>query len=856
MTQRNNTATLILVVILLIGGWLIARGLNGFMGISIQPRDVMPEDPPVSTVAQAGTEDLQLPWIMFDPGAVGIDPDTAAWLAGDYDHELRRFTSVYRDAPEYIDTEVFDSIRGDWIDYLELVKQMGGTAIEFKMFLEFIDFDRIGDGHEVYPEGDPMRARQKVYRENFGKLFRDVESMGLDLVLSSDMVVFTPEFEAYLEDQPAGIDTRSSEFWKAYQAGLDELFTHFPFVDGFQIRVGEAGSFYNRPNWPYRSELWVRDIEEVRAMLTAMLETCKKHDKFLIFRSWTVGYGSVGDLHTDTAVYREVFEGLDDEDLWVSTKWVQGDFYPFTPYNPTLSVGTQKRILEFQARREYEAFSSYPLWIVPYEQYALQRALNDNPNIHGCWIWTMNGGPIRRSPMSLIPHTGDLTWILINARGSAALMSNPWADTDSLLAVYLEEYLDADSTAQDFLLGLLNESHAISRDGLTFPTAVRTRIRGLGTDVPPGIYTYWDLVLASSAVNAILYKAGSDQYDSILNTLDRPVRSLEEYIVRSREMEGHMDPAQWKQLKEGLHYELSLFRALTLHKKWILQHYHYLATGDTKAREAYLATADTLEGAVSDHEQAYGERLDFRAFSFDDAMHEVNLSKKAEKGNVIRWLAGLLALISAVVLLNVRQGFRMSWYAPAIYIALIALAKLDALSPQWALTLGIATFIYTLILSLQYRSLRLEAESWPQSWGALILLLSAGMLISAWRGPMALGYWFWTSPGFRGTLIMIAVLTIGMHIVWVVSTFRCLRRWLLAAGSYLLVLALGLGAFWSDLDDRITVYNEQASLLPNNIPHIYGFVEQFGLPASLAEYIGIVAMAMILVGMTVVFKKR
>ena len=66
-------------------------------------------------------------------------------------------------------------------------------------------------------------------------------------------------------------------------------------------------------------------------------------------------------------------------------------------------------------------------------------------------------------------------------------------DSDSLLATYLSTYFHADDSAVAVLSGLLNASHDISRAGLAFPTAVNYRIRGLGTDVPAGRITSYNV---------------------------------------------------------------------------------------------------------------------------------------------------------------------------------------------------------------------------------------------------------------------------------------------------------------------------------------------------------------------------
>jgi len=514
-----------------------------------------------------------------------------------------------------------------------------------------------------------------------------------------------------------------------------------------------------------------------------------------------------------------------------------------------LSVGAQSRIIEFQARREYEAFCSYPLWIVPYEQYALQRAVADNQNIKGFWIWTMYGGPIRRSPMSLFPHTGDLTWISLNAAGTAALAKDPYLDTDSLLTVFLEERFNPDTIAMKVLKDLLNDSHHISRSGLAFPTAVNNSIRGLGTDVPDGIYTYWDLVLASTAVNSILYYAGADEYDKLTEQVQYPVLALNSYTSQLEDLYGHMDSLALNDLLDDLEYETSLFRALELHKEWLLHQYHFLHTGNKDAKVSFMAEADALVKAVEMHETAYTGRLDYRPFSFGDALREVDLSTRADKGEALRWIYFAVAVLLAAMMVSALGNSLPGWFGPFFYLLLAGVGKLDALSRDWALILMAATLVYALILWMRYMRRKPDRIAWNRSWAMLMILQVISLFFSAWRGPLALGYWFWTGNLFRIFLLAVVACLLGLHIVWAVKSAKGWATWLISFGAWISILAVGMGAFWSSLDERLTIVNAQAALLPNSIVHTWGFEQMFGIPHGLVNWVAGAGLVLILVAL-------
>src|SRR5690606_39054584 len=114
----------------------------------------------------------------------------------------------------------------------------------------------------------------------------------------------------------------------------------------------------------------------------------------------------VGDMHTSAASYEAVLGGISSPALIVSTKYTLGDFYSWLPLNDTLESGDHRRIIEFQSRREFEAFGSFPTNLGPEFQWALQALLAANPHIEGVWTWTQDGGPWRAGPMILYLKAG------------------------------------------------------------------------------------------------------------------------------------------------------------------------------------------------------------------------------------------------------------------------------------------------------------------------------------------------------------------------------------------------------------------------------------------------------------------
>ena len=92
-----------------------------------------------------------------------------------------------------------------------------------------------------------------------------------------------------------------------------------------------AGRSTTLPGMDYFSEITVTTAPAVRAMLDAFTGQAERADKDVVFRTWSVGVGAVGDMHTNPESYDEVLAGVDSPRLVVSTKYSLGDFYSLAP---------------------------------------------------------------------------------------------------------------------------------------------------------------------------------------------------------------------------------------------------------------------------------------------------------------------------------------------------------------------------------------------------------------------------------------------------------------------------------------------------------------------------------------------
>ena len=259
----------------------------------------------------------------------------------------------------------------------------GFTAVAFPGFVELVTFAD-AQGGPVYAEDDDHVARALALRKAFTPFWDRADELGMDVFLRTDMLTLTTAAGG----APGGARRVARhdlpELWAVY-AGLDELYAAAPSLDGVLVRIGEAGRVYDLVGLGLLPELAVTTVAAVRAMLTTLTEQAEASGREVVFRTWSVGVGAVGDMHTNAASYRAVLDGIDSPALVVSTKYTLGDFYSHLPLNDTLAQGSHRRIVELQSRREFEGYA-IPNDLGAEYRDALQRLLAANPSIEasGC----------------------------------------------------------------------------------------------------------------------------------------------------------------------------------------------------------------------------------------------------------------------------------------------------------------------------------------------------------------------------------------------------------------------------------------------------------------------------------------
>lgn len=816
---------------------------------------------------------------LVDFGAVGEVPDTAAWLSGDYTHHSSGLRRAFVADEPYVDHPVLESIGRQFREYVDRMATYGYNGVVMGGFLNYVNFDGVGDGFDVYPADSPYRARHAAMRDAVSEMLQYAEQIGFGVIFSTDMLALSGPLEAYLQGISGTIDPGSPELWAVYEAGVRELFEVMPEVDGLMIRIGEAGSVYNVEGWDYWSTLAVRTPEHAHLMVEAFTRAAEDFDKSIILRNWTVGVGRIGDMHTNVHTFDAVLGGLRSPSLVVSTKLVAGDFYSYLPLNPTLSVGEQPRMIEFQARREFEGFASFPNYLASMHQHAIQELRAVNPRIDGIWVWTQGGGPVRQSPMSLYPFHGF--WHLIDADVYAAghLAWNPDADVAGLTRAWVRRTIGGDNRTVDSIAEMLNDSREPVLRGMYIGPFARRQVTALGLEPPPMMWIFeWDILTSSSSVLSAIYYASRDRLgEAIADGYDAQRMALSMYSTMvALDTSGMHARHVFQQLVASLAYEASLLETLAHYRAAFLNYYHWLDSGDRASFRAWRSARSQFESSRDAHVAEYQTNLDFRAFNFFDA--DAGFAH-ARRAGLMAWLARVLFLVIvalfAVGMNQIRNNRHQSpllkgsvaltagafipWrisraralspsdspliYAlPVLLLALILLTSTSFLSPAVivvaALLLGVVVGVTALPGGADARANRVAALG-----GSLLVAAFLPLAVVAFRGPPYFWFLFWTSDLFRIVASMYGVVTFGWILVAVYSAGRAGGDHVLPGLAHVAFIAaappivLGLVLRVVGLERGLTLVNDQLVILPLGLSRILGITTHLNIPLDVPIYL-------------------
>ncbi|QEG23641.1 hypothetical protein [Mariniblastus fucicola] len=335
---------------------------------------------------------------------------------------------------------------------------------------------------------DSLRAKITQYRELFGLLIKIANEFGLKVLFTMDVMFFNEGLLRRLSRSPDKVALWLNE-------KLAELFQDVPAIAGIVMRFGEKDGLDVQGD--FKSKLLLRNAKTTRRFLQSVLPIFEQHNRLLIFRTWSVGAYSIGDLIWNPKTFNRVFDGIDSPALVISMKYGESDFFRYLPLNSNFLQSDHKKIIEFQARREYEGFGAYPSFVGwDVEEYLTQ--LQSAKNVIGASVWCQTGGWGKLRQLTFIRNSS--LWVEINTFAIAQLW-NGKSCTQAIENFLALKQLDV---SHESMVEFLRRSDVVIKKLLCVPELAKKQLFFRRLRLPPQLYVFWDRIIIDHTMKRIL----------------------------------------------------------------------------------------------------------------------------------------------------------------------------------------------------------------------------------------------------------------------------------------------------------------------------------------------------------------
>jgi hypothetical protein len=412
------------------------------------------------------------------------------------------------------------------------VREMGFTAVTLD------DVAHLAD-HDWYEA--EVRGEIAGLRNRFRVIFADLRALGLGIYVTSDYLTTTAAVDARI-----GKSAGAAREWYAGLVG--RFLADFPEVDGVILRIGESDGVDVAGK--LRSRLALRSAGAVNQLLREVLPVFEAAGRRLILRTWTVGAHLIGDLIWNPLRLSQAVAGIDSPAFVVSMKYGESDFFRYLSLNRQFFRIDVPKIIEFQARREYEGAGEYPSFIGwECEHYAQELAAATG--VVGLSVWCQTGGWHGFRRLAFLDD--DAVWIELNVAAAIGVVKEGLS-----VEAVVERFVGAERVVA--ALELLRRSDEVVRELLYIDEFARQRLYFRRVRIPPLLQVYWDTIFINDAVRKVIGHFVRDP--------ERAVRAGEAAFGNFERMEALAEPAGLP--AEDIRFMRDTFRILLLARRYYL----------------------------------------------------------------------------------------------------------------------------------------------------------------------------------------------------------------------------------------------------------------------------------------------
>ncbi|MES2476079.1 MAG: hypothetical protein V4640_09875 [Verrucomicrobiota bacterium] len=448
-----------------------------------------------------------------------------------------------------------------------------------------------------HPLHEPeIAARITTFRHHFRRLFDLLhDEFGLKIYLTSDVLPTTPAVSI-------GIGEKADDLEDYYRQLVFQVLDDFPQLAGLILRIGESDGM--DVDDPIRTRLHLRSPAATNHLLHHLLPGFEQRGKHLILRTWTVGAHRIGDLIWHSGTLEQTLRGIDSPTFIVSMKHGESDFFRYLPLNRAFFRVPQKKIIELQARREYEGAGEYPSFIGrDCERFA--RELATASNMIGISVWCQTGGWHRFRRLAFLENDNRDIWIRLNTAAAIGIFK----ERKSVESVILD-FVGTEKAPG--VLELLRHADTTVHELLYIEEFARQKLFFRRVRVPPILHMVWDSIFINHGIRKIVSHFITDPERSL--RAGESAAALFPRMIALAESNGLPT--------DDIEHMRDVFGLILLARR-----YYFLPFDDTLAAEIRSAKKHYKKRWPKDVRQRYRIKTSFEPFHL--------------KRRTIAWLVGL-----------------------------------------------------------------------------------------------------------------------------------------------------------------------------------------------------------------------
>lgn len=301
----------------------------------------------------------------------------------------------------------------------------------------------------------------------------------------------------------------------------------------------------------------------------------------------------------------ETLKGVDSPHFIVSMKHGESDFFRYLPLNRAFFRVRQKKIIEMQARREYEGAGEYPSFIGR-DCERFSRELATAENVVGMSVWCQTGGWHRFRRLAYLEAGNRDIWIRLNTAVAIGIFKD-----GKSVEVVIEDMVGVERAPA--VLELLRDADLLIHELLYIEEFARQKLFFRRVRVPPILHMYWDSIFINHGVRKMVSHFVTDP-ERALRAGEAAAELFPRMIELARDAELPVD---------DIEHMRDAFTMILLARR-----YYFLPFDDLMAEQIRVAKKRYKQRWPKENRQRYRVKVSFEPFRL--------------KRRTIAWAVGLM----------------------------------------------------------------------------------------------------------------------------------------------------------------------------------------------------------------------